>query len=395
MHDTAIALGRQFFQTYLGVGRARILDIGSRDVNGTLRGEAPPGSTYTGVDLEAGPGVDIVLQDPYSLPFEENEFDAVVSSSCFEHDPMFWLTFTEMIRVTRQQGHIYVNAPSNGTYHLYPSDNWRFYPDSGKALVAWAQRHGSAIVLVESFIARRQADVWNDCVMVFCKGQTTDSTVSGRIVDAFPASYNIRRSGDGAVTNLNELTEDMILLRQTDAEAVDRAREAGELGAANELLRVDLARSGEISARLEAEVRANAITEYHLRGELLRLRKSVDRLERQNRDTATGLVAARAEIETQRTRLAEGEAAAARAREETGAARAMLAESMAALGAAQAESETLRDELAISREVGRAMAAAFRTDLSAPPTGDGRAGDGRAGWWRRLFGRVGLAPLPQ
>ncbi|MGH7093404.1 MAG: methyltransferase domain-containing protein [Stellaceae bacterium] len=442
MHDTANALGRQFFQTYLGLRPARILDVGSRDINGTLRAHAPPGSTYMGVDIEAGPGVDIVLQDPYSFPFEENEFDAVVSTSCFEHDPMFWLTFSEMIRVTRRQGHIYVNAPSNGAYHMYPSDNWRFYPDSGKALAAWAQRHGDTIALVESFIAKRQADMWNDCVMVFCKGDAANS-IAGRIADGFPASYNIRRSGDDEVTNLTEMTEDMILLREAEAEVVRCDEKAGELATESELRHAELARLHEKSVLLEAEVREYAASEYTLRGDFARLKKSVERLERQRREEAATLSAAQAEIAAQRARLAESEFAAAQARLEAEEARVALAHNGAvqraeaeglriALEASEAaatdarrevetlqaeavslrdrfadseresrsradtatklqsEIETLRGELAASREVGRAMAAAFRADLSAPPTEDERAG-----WWRRLFGRVGLAPRPQ
>ncbi len=169
MHLSALNIGRAFFEMYAQED-SRILDVGSYDVNGTLRSVAPPGAAYTGIDLSAGPGVDIVLEDARRYPFPNDSFDLVVSTSCFEHDPMFWVSFLEMLRVLRPGGHLYINAPSNGGYHAYPRDNWRFYPDAGLSLQDWGRLMGQAVTLVESFIAP-QLDAWfNDCVMVFAKG---------------------------------------------------------------------------------------------------------------------------------------------------------------------------------------------------------------------------------
>lgn len=44
------------------------------------------------------------------------------------------MTFLEYARVIKPGGMIYINAPSNGDYHRYPDDNWRFYPDCGRVL---------------------------------------------------------------------------------------------------------------------------------------------------------------------------------------------------------------------------------------------------------------------
>lgn len=139
MHPTAMDNGRRFFATYLDASApALILDIGSQDINGSLRQAAPAGARYVGLDFAAGRGVDRVLDDPYRLPFDDGVADAVVSSSCFEHVDMFWLTFNEILRVLRPGGLFYLNAPSNGAFHRYPVDCWRFYPDAGDALVRWA-----------------------------------------------------------------------------------------------------------------------------------------------------------------------------------------------------------------------------------------------------------------
>lgn len=166
MHDTAMAIGSAFFRVY-GRPGCRILDVGSYDVNGTLRLVAPVASHYVGVDIQRGPGVDIVLPDPYRYPFVNRSFDLVVSTSCFEHDPMFWLTFTEMSRVMRDDGAMYINAPSNGPYHGYPMDCWRFYADAHVGLVEWARRSEQPVSMVESFIGPLSRDGWLDSVMVF------------------------------------------------------------------------------------------------------------------------------------------------------------------------------------------------------------------------------------
>ncbi|MBV9785523.1 MAG: class I SAM-dependent methyltransferase [Acidisphaera sp.] len=176
MHTSAAELGKKFFETYWRSDFGRILDIGSYDVNGTLREFQPPGSEYVGIDLQHGPGVDLVLQDAYSYPFPEGHFDIIVSTSCFEHDPMFWLTFIECVRVLSPQGFLYINAPSSGVHHGYPYDCWRFCADAALGLQKWAQRVGRPVRLLESFIAVEgpmSADFWNDYVAVFGKDQAS------------------------------------------------------------------------------------------------------------------------------------------------------------------------------------------------------------------------------
>ena len=70
MHDTAYEIGRLFFQSYVSAG-SLILDIGSMNINGSLRDFRPPGSSYVGVDLAAGNGVDVVVRTNSQLPFAD------------------------------------------------------------------------------------------------------------------------------------------------------------------------------------------------------------------------------------------------------------------------------------------------------------------------------------
>jgi SAM-dependent methyltransferase len=222
MHPTASDMGRLFFRQYWKEGFRRILDIGSLDVNGSLRKHSPPGAEYIGIDLSEGPGVDFVLEDPYKYPFAQGHFDLIVSTSCFEHDPMFWLTFIEAARVLSPNGYLYINAPSNGWYHTHPWDNWRFYPDAALALESWARRCGSSIHVIESFIAGRSAgDIWNDCVMIFGKALEAPSRF---VSDAIPTAYNVRKLGVAGVSNLSEHTEDMRIIRDQKAKINEAAK---------------------------------------------------------------------------------------------------------------------------------------------------------------------------
>jgi len=230
MHDTACELGRVFFDTYLPTVEALVLDVGSLDVNGSLRSVAPSTVDYVGVDMVAGPGVDVVLGDPHVLPFSDQKFDAVVATSCFEHDTMFWVTFLEMVRVTRPGGYIYVNSPSNGWFHQHPRDNWRFYPDAGVSLQEWALREGYDVALVESFIARRKRNIWNDCVMVF--ERSAKPTSRARISDRVDDIMNLRRGNSGtSVEKYCQATEDQLIIQHLISQIGARESHITELRA--------------------------------------------------------------------------------------------------------------------------------------------------------------------
>jgi SAM-dependent methyltransferase len=200
--------GEMFFDTYLkGATGKRIMDLGAQDVNGSLRSVAPPGNDYVGVDFCKAKGVDVVIEDPYSLPFEDGVFDACVTSSCFEHSEFFWLTFLEIARVVKKGGLLYLNVPSNGPFHRYPVDCWRFYPDSGAALQRWAERSGHQLTLLESFTGNQEYGYWNDFVAVFGRGEARDFQ-SGRMLDRAEGITNGKRSSDSPLINEALLPQD-------------------------------------------------------------------------------------------------------------------------------------------------------------------------------------------
>ena len=67
MHVSALNIGRAFFEQYLSADpEVSVLDVGGMDVNGSLRSVAGAGWRFLSVDLVEGPGVDVVLDDPYN-----------------------------------------------------------------------------------------------------------------------------------------------------------------------------------------------------------------------------------------------------------------------------------------------------------------------------------------
>lgn len=175
MHDTAFANAYTFFQRFCrdDIENKTVLDIGSYDVNGTLKPIFINSKKYIGLDQSAGPNVDLVSSS-HDIPLEDNSIDIIVSSSCFEHDNMFWVTFREMCRLVKPGGLIYINAPSNGPYHAHPVDNWRFYKDSWSALLEWANHCGFNLKLLESYIDPQLSACghWHDSVGVYQKEMT-------------------------------------------------------------------------------------------------------------------------------------------------------------------------------------------------------------------------------
>lgn len=176
MHYSAYLNAEKFYHKYCekNIENKKILDVGSYDVNGTMKPIFEKGQ-YVGLDMESGPNVDVVGVS-HDIPFRGDEFDIVISSSCFEHDDMFWVSFQEMCRVLKPGGYMYIQAPSNGPYHGWPGDNWRFYIDSWKALEKWGKKLGYDIELVEHYIDETTPTppsegprFWNDSIGIYRK----------------------------------------------------------------------------------------------------------------------------------------------------------------------------------------------------------------------------------
>lgn len=209
MHPTAMMNCQSFFSVYAkcfaSAESVRVVEIGSQDVNGSLRTTSPTDFEYIGVDFQPAKGVDVLLNDPYLLPFEDDSTDIVLSSSCFEHSEMFWLVFLEIMRILKPNGLFYLNAPSAGNFHRYPVDCWRFYPDSGMALVKWAKRNGINAAQLECYT--QKGGDWQDYVCVFLKDESFASQFPQRIIDIKKDFENGQSFADSNIRNARSVCQ--------------------------------------------------------------------------------------------------------------------------------------------------------------------------------------------
>ncbi len=169
MHSSSLQHVRQLVDRHLtDQPTLNVIDIGSYDVNGSYKPMFDrDGWTYTGVDLTAGPNVDVVLSSPYRLPFASYSVDVIVSGQAFEHVEFFWLTWLEMARVLKPGGVIFLLAPSRGPEHRYPQDCWRFYPDGYRALAAYRDLEMVSVTTDWAEHAEPDSAPWGDTVGVF------------------------------------------------------------------------------------------------------------------------------------------------------------------------------------------------------------------------------------
>lgn len=133
MHDSVLAfVARATRSTAAG---ARVLDVGSYDVNGTARSVLTGVAEYVGVDLQDGPGVDIVL-DAHQLDTQlAGGFDIVLCLEMLEHDLQPWLTAAQLAGQVKPGGLVLVSARGNGFPLHNEPDAYRFLEAGFRAVL--------------------------------------------------------------------------------------------------------------------------------------------------------------------------------------------------------------------------------------------------------------------
>ena len=112
----------------------RILEIGSREVTGkSIDRDMFDKATYIGFDYYAGDNVDVV-GDVHQLSNyfdEEEKFDLIYTSACFEHFAMPWIVAEEISKLLKVDGYIFVETHFSFSSHERP---WHFFQFSDMAL---------------------------------------------------------------------------------------------------------------------------------------------------------------------------------------------------------------------------------------------------------------------
>ena len=143
MHESSMKRMEWFVSCYLQTTKKQeVLDVGSYNVNGCYKKFflEPNKFNYIGLDMEKGPNVDLVPLSPYKWTELKNDsFDVVISGQALEHIEFFWVTVSEIVRVTKEGGIICIIAPNGFGEHRYPVDCWRFFTDGMVALARYNQ----------------------------------------------------------------------------------------------------------------------------------------------------------------------------------------------------------------------------------------------------------------
>ena len=142
MHKSSILRMKWFVDHYtskISKSQVKVLDVGSYDVNGSYRHLfAEEKYLYTGLDMEDGSNVDLVLENPYDWDaIATDSFDVVISGQAIEHIEFFWITMSEMTRVLKKDGLLCLIAPNGFREHRYPVDCYRFFTDGMVALARY------------------------------------------------------------------------------------------------------------------------------------------------------------------------------------------------------------------------------------------------------------------
>lgn len=130
----------------LDYGDMRVLEIGSYNVNGSVRELFPDVAEYIGIDIVEGPGVDQVMSSHDASDVWIEWFDVVLCCEMLEHDAAPWLTMDEVYNALKQGGHAIFTARGNGFKYHDPPDRWRFLPEGFQALFDYAGFEVRAIV---------------------------------------------------------------------------------------------------------------------------------------------------------------------------------------------------------------------------------------------------------
>ena len=122
MQPLRIALGNFSQMSKKETGK-KILDLGC----GVKPYESlfPFVEKYVGFDVEPHPRVDVTGFN-WDLPFQESEFDALISTQVLEHTAKVRETVAEIRRVVKPGGLIYISVPLTFPEHGIPYDFYRF-----------------------------------------------------------------------------------------------------------------------------------------------------------------------------------------------------------------------------------------------------------------------------
>ena len=117
-----------------------VIEIGSKDYGSTPDFRSlVPGLKYVGVDMEAGKGVDVVvdLTDSFDRVDEALgglRFNTIICFSVLEHCRNPFKMCETITGLLQEGGRVFISVPFSWQIHTFPSDYWRFTAAGVRAL---------------------------------------------------------------------------------------------------------------------------------------------------------------------------------------------------------------------------------------------------------------------
>jgi len=131
----------EFLRRHAYLVKGPVLEVGSKRYgkSGYDLRQVLPGVEYVGVDLEAGPGVDVIAD--LSAPITETRavlgwagFNTAICFSTLEHCAKPWVVAENIQALLYKGGLLFVSVPFCWKVHEYPKDYWRMTPDGIRVL---------------------------------------------------------------------------------------------------------------------------------------------------------------------------------------------------------------------------------------------------------------------
>ena len=204
MHKNSHSKMEWFKNNYLNTAaKLEILDVGSLDGKGNYNYSDifdEKNWKYTGLDIQGGNNVDIVITDIYNwFEIADNSYDVIISGQFFEHLEFFWLAMSEIRRVLKPGGYVCIIAPSAGPKHGGNMPNcYRFYEDGLKAMAKYVDLE----VLHASVDERPEAKPWNDACLVARKTGVLDNNTESKELEG--RINNLENKLDSILDALNK-----------------------------------------------------------------------------------------------------------------------------------------------------------------------------------------------